>query len=173
MKNFTLLLLASVFFISCNVKVPPPQHIVVDDLYSLDIPVALAPMHDMYPDADLEYGNTFTQTYLVSKHSILSESSDNDSISENFKSFIDKGLEVYNERPQYKVAQTENLKINGLDAQMYYLEMTLGEMPMFMIQTFIKGKKANYEIISWTPERGKVYDTLEFKEIIESFQELQ
>lgn len=168
MKKISFVLFTALILFSCTIKVPPPQHIVVDDLYSLDIPVALAPMHDLYPDADLEYGNTFTEVYLVTKHILEQNNSEND-----FQQFVKNGLKVYQNKPQYTVAKQENLEINGQPAKMYYLEMQLNQMPMFMIQTFIQGKKANYELLSWTTTREKVYDTLELKNIIETFKEIE
>lgn len=168
MKKLSYVLFTALILFSCNIKVPPPEHIVVENLYSLDIPVALAPMQDLYPDADLEYGNTFTEVYLVTKH-LLEQNNDG----KDFQSFVDNALKVYQNKPQYTIAKQENLNINGLPAKMYYLEMQLNQMPMFMIQTFIQGKRANYELISWTTQREKVYDTLELKNIIETFKEIE
>ncbi|MHC5310751.1 hypothetical protein ACYSNM_11910 [Myroides sp. LJL116] len=168
MKKISLVLFTALILFSCTIKVPPPQHIVVEDLYSLDIPVALAPMHDLYPGADLEYGNTFTEVYLVTKHLL-----EQNNTSKDFQTYVEDALKVYQNKPQYTIAKQENLNINGLPAKMYYLEMQLNQMPMFMIQTLIQGKKANYELISWTTQREKVYDTLELKSIIETFKEIE
>ncbi|MHC5202668.1 hypothetical protein [Myroides sp. LJL119] len=167
MKNLLLLICAYLTFISCGeMSVPPAQNVYVENYYMLEIPAALAPMEDLYPNADFEYGNTFTQVYLVSMHQSKAETKD-------FEDFMEKGLKNYQQRKNYKVEKIESSPIDSLSAKTYFLQMDLDNQSMFMTQTFIDGKKANYQIISWSPTREKVYDSAEVKQILASFKEVK
>lgn len=165
MKNLLLLICAYFAFTSCGeVSVPPAQNVDVENYYRLEIPAALAPMTDLYPNADFEYGNTFTEMYMVSLHQEKSQS-------ESFQNYVEKALKTYENRDGYKVEKVLTNPIDNLQATTYYLQMNMNNQPMFMTQTFIDGKKANYQLISWSPSKEKVYDSAQMKSILESFKE--
>lgn len=161
-KIIFALSLSFITLISCNQKVDPPKKIDVQDLYSIEMPANLAPIPDLYPNADLQYGNTFLQTYIVTTKS---------SLDEDFATFVKEGLANYQDRENYKILKEDNVTINNLDGKLYELEMTQEGTYMFMIQAFLKGKKANYEVIAWTTGQNKDVEGKNLINIISSIKE--
>ncbi|MCC9041462.1 hypothetical protein LNQ81_01870 [Myroides sp. M-43] len=129
--------------VSCNQKVAPTQSVKVADLYSIEIPGTFATIQDLYPNADLQYGNTFKQMYIVTTHEDKKET-------ENFDYFVNKNLSSYNKRPNYEVISQEDIRINGITGKRYELKMSQDKDMMYMIQVMLDGKKANYQYITWT-----------------------
>jgi hypothetical protein len=163
--NFFSVCLILFLTVSCNQKVQPPQTVDVKDLYSIEIPGNLAKMEDLYEGADLQYGNTFLQTYLVVKDDPKETNMD-------FNTYVAKAKATYEKRPEYEVLKEDNVKINGLNGKLFELKMNQGKAVMFMIQTIIEGKKANYQIISWTTEKNKYWQGTEMMNAISTFKEI-
>jgi hypothetical protein len=122
-------------------------------------------MEDLYEGADLQYGNTFLQTYLVVKDDPKETNMD-------FNTYVAKAKATYEKRPEYEVLKEDNVKINGLNGKLFELKMNQGKAVMFMIQTIIEGKKANYQIISWTTEKNKDWQGTEMMNAISTFKEI-
>lgn len=149
---------------SCNQKVTPPQTVTVDDLYTLEVPGTLAPMEDLYPEADLQYGNTFKQVFLVTAHEAKDKTA-------SFEEFTAKALANYNKRPNYEIIKQEDVRINSIAGKMYELKMSQGNDIMFMIQVILDGKKANYQFIGWTPANNQTVETEKFINTLSTFKE--
>lgn len=161
-KLFCVFFLAT--FISCNQKVPVPQLTTIDNLYTLEIPPSFGALNQpIYPQADLELGNTFTQVYLVTTHQ-------QDDIL--FETYIDRELSNYNKRKQYNIDAIETLHIGPLTAKVYELEMSQDQDYMYMVQAFIKGTKNYYQIISWTSAKNKTAQRQNLLNIITTFKEI-
>lgn len=163
--NFFSICLLLFFIVSCNQKVQPPQTVDVKDLYSIEIPGNLAEMKDLYEGADLQYGNTFLQTYLVIKDDLKDSDID-------FNTYVTTAKAMYEKRDGYEVLKEDTVQINGLNGKIFELKMVQGKDPMFMIQTVIEGKKANYQIISWTVEKNKDWQSKEMMNTISTFKEI-
>ncbi|MDR2224315.1 MAG: hypothetical protein LBE34_16510 [Flavobacteriaceae bacterium] len=165
MKTKLALFFGSIFLlISCNQKVEPPKTVDVADLYSMEIPGNLAEMKDLYDGADLQYGNTFTQIYLVAKHDAKTEGT-------SFDSYVAQAKATYENRTDYTVEKEDNIAINGLKGKIYELSMAQEKEMMFMIQAVVEGKKANYQIIAWTTAQNKATQTKNLMDIISTFKE--
>lgn len=150
--------------VSCNQKVTPPQTVSVDDLYTLEVPGTLATMEDLYPEADLQYGNTFKQVFLVTAHETKDKTT-------SFEEFTNKALANYNKRPNYEIIKEEEVRINGIAGKMYELKMSQGNDIMFMIQVILDGKKANYQFIGWTQAQNQAVETEKFINTLSTFKE--
>ncbi|WP_413511974.1 hypothetical protein [Myroides odoratus] len=165
MKKLLLMLCITVGLVSCNQKVAPPQTVNVKDQFTMEIPSTLAVMTDLYPNAALQYGNTFKQVYIVAKESPKTAN-------EDFKSFTQKALSTYANRSDYEVVKEDDVRINGLPGKIYKLSMSQEGNFMFMIQVMIEGKKGNYELIGWTIGQNKAYQGDELMNIISTFKEI-
>ncbi len=150
--------------VSCNQKVTPPQTVSVENLYSVEVPGTLAVMEDLYPDADLQYGNTFKQVFLVTAHEAKDKTA-------SFEEFTEKALANYNKRPNYEIIKQEEVRINSVAGKMYELKMSQGNDVMFMIQVVLDGKKANYQFISWTQAKNQEVETKNFINTLSTFKE--
>lgn len=131
----------------------------------MEMPATLAAMKDLYPNADIQYGNTYKQVYIIAKESPKTAE-------EDFKTFTQKALAAYASRPDYEIVKEDDVRINGLPGKIYKLSMSQEGNFMFMIQTLIEGKKGNYEIIGWTIGQNKDYQGEELMNIISTFKEL-
>ncbi|MVX36977.1 DUF1795 domain-containing protein, partial [Myroides sp. LoEW2-1] len=147
MKKIIAIAFLALTTISCNQKVTPPTTLTVENYYTIEMPGNLAPMENLFPNADLQYGNTFKQVYFVATKEAKTEDSD-------FSAFIDKALARYNKKPNYEIVKENEVRINGLPGKTYELKMSQNETYMYMIQVMIEGQKANYEIISWTTSKN-------------------
>lgn len=152
--------------VSCNQKVTPPQTETVDNLYSIEVPGTLAVMEDLYPEADLQYGNTFKQVFVVTAHEAKDKSA-------SFEEFTQKALANYNKRPNYEVIKEEEVRINGIAGKMYELKMAQGTDLMFMLQVVLNGKKANYQFIGWTQAYNQAVETTNFINTLSTFKEIE
>lgn len=165
MKKLLFILCVTLGMVSCNQKVAPPQTVSVNDQFSMEMPATLAAMTDLYPDAAIQYGNTFKQVYIVAKESPKTET-------EDFAAFTQKALATYAKRPDYQIVKEDDVRINGLPGKIYKLSMSQEGNFMFMIQTMIEGKKGYYEIIGWTIGQNQTYQGDELMNIISTFKEL-
>ncbi|MGG5575933.1 hypothetical protein ACPDHL_01145 [Myroides sp. C15-4] len=163
MKKLLFMLCITLGMVSCNQKVAPPQTVSVNDQFSMEMPATLAAMTDLYPDAAIQYGNTFKQVYIVAKESPKTE---------DFATFTQKALATYANRPDYEIVKEDEVRINGLPGKIYKLAMSQEGNFMFMIQTMIEGKKGNYELIGWTIGQNQTYQGDELMNIISTFKEL-
>ncbi|MDR0229656.1 MAG: hypothetical protein LBI72_11445 [Flavobacteriaceae bacterium] len=165
MKTKLALFVSSLFlFVSCNQKVEAPKAAEVKDLYTIEVPGNLAELKDLYDGADLQYGNTFKQVYLVTKHDLKTEGS-------TFDDYVTKAKATYEKRPDYTVLSDTNIEVNGLSGKILQLTMAQEKEIMFMIQAIIEGKKANYQIITWTTAQNKDAQTQNMTDIISTFKE--
>ena len=165
MKKLLFILCVTLGLVSCNQKVAPPQTVNVKDQFTMEMPATLAAMKDLYPNADIQYGNTYKQVYIIAKESPKTAE-------EDFKTFTQKALAAYASRPDYEIVKEDDVRINGLPGKIYKLSMSQEGNFMFMIQTLIEGKKGNYEIIGWTIGQNKDYQGEELMNIISTFKEL-
>ncbi|MGG5506071.1 MULTISPECIES: hypothetical protein [unclassified Myroides] len=165
MKKLLFILCVTLGMASCNQKVAPPQTVSVNDQFSMEIPATLAVMTDLYPDAAIQYGNTFKQVYIIAKESPKTAD-------ESFAAFTQKALATYANRPDYEITKEDDVRINGLAGKIYKISMSQEGNFMFMIQTVIEGKKGNYEIIGWTIGQNKDYQGDELMNIISTFKEI-
>jgi len=165
MKKLLFILCVTFGLISCNQKVAPPQTVTIKDQFTMEMPGTLAVMKDLYPDADIQYGNTFKQVYIIAKETPKTEG-------EDFNAFTQKALAAYSNRPDYEIIKADDVRINGLPGKVYKLSMSQEGNFMYMIQTMIEGKKGNYEIIGWTIGQNKDYQGDELMNIISTFKEL-
>lgn len=165
MKKLLFILCVTLGMVSCNQKVAPPQTVSVNDQFSMELPATLAVMTDLYPNAAIQYGNTFKQVYIIAKESPKTAD-------ESFASFTQKALAAYASRPDYEIIKEDEVRINGLPGKIYKISMSQDGNFMFMIQTMIEGKKGNYEIIGWTIGQNKTYQGDELMNIISTFKEL-
>ncbi|MDM1046507.1 hypothetical protein HX004_16890 [Myroides sp. 1354] len=165
MKKLLFILCVTLGLVSCNQKVAPPQTVTIKDQFTMEMPATLAAMKDLYPNADIQYGNTYKQVYIIAKESPKTAE-------EDFKTFTQKALAAYASRPDYEIVKEDDVRINGLPGKIYKLSMSQEGNFMFMIQTLIEGKKGNYEIIGWTIGQNKDYQGEELMNIISTFKEL-
>lgn len=165
MKKLLFILCVTLGLVSCNQKVAPPQTVTIKDQFTIEMPATLAAMKDLYPNADIQYGNTYKQVYIIAKESPKTAE-------EDFKTFTQKALAAYASRPDYEIVKEDDVRINGLPGKIYKLSMSQEGNFMFMIQTLIEGKKGNYEIIGWTIGQNKDYQGEELMNIISTFKEL-
>ncbi|MGL4582543.1 MAG: hypothetical protein ACRCVU_06125 [Flavobacterium sp.] len=164
--KIALLALALTSLVSCNQKVEPTKDIKFKDLYTIEVPGAFAPMQELYPNADLQYGNTFIPMYLVTVHQDKKETA-------NFEDYVNKSLASYNKRENYEVINQEDVRINGVAGKRYEIQMSQGKDMMYMIQVMIDGKKANYQYITWTTGTNKQAQKDNFLNILATFKEQQ
>ncbi|EHQ41834.1 hypothetical protein [Myroides odoratus] len=165
MKKLLFILCVTVGLVSCNQKVAPPQTVNVKDQFTMDMPATLAAMTDLYPNADIQYGNTYKQVYIIAKESPKTAE-------EDFKTFTQKALAAYSNRPDYEIVKEDEVRINGLPGKIYHISMSQEGNFMYMIQAMVEGKKGNYEIIGWTIGQNKDYQGEELMNIISTFKEL-
>lgn len=165
MKKLLFILCVTLGLVSCNQKVAPPQTVTVKDQFTMEMPSTLAAMTDLYPNADIQYGNTYKQVYIIAKESPKTTE-------EDFKTFTQKALAAYASRPDYEIVKEDDVRINGLPGKIYKLSMSQEGNFMYMIQVLIEGKKGNYEIIGWTIGQNKDYQGDELMNIISTFKEL-
>ncbi len=165
MKKLLLSLCLAFTIMSCNQKVAPPKDITVNDHFTIQIPSNLAVMEDLYPNAVMQYGNTFNQVYIVGTET---DKKDN----ENFQSFVNEALSKYEKRPDYTIVKQQDVMINGLPAKIFDLTMKQQNTNMFMTQVMIDGKKANYELIGWSLGENKSYQGEQLMDIISTFKEI-
>lgn len=165
MKKLLFILCVTFGLVSCNQKIAPPQTVSVNDQFTMELPSTLAAMTDLYPDAAIQYGNTFKQVYIIAKESPKTEE-------EDFNAFTQKALAAYSNRPDYQIVKEDDVRINGLTGKIYKLSMSQEGNFMFMIQVMIEGKKGNYEIIGWTIGQNQTYQGDELMDIISTFKEL-
>ncbi|MCA4792901.1 hypothetical protein HX057_11090 [Myroides odoratimimus] len=159
-------LLAATFFtlISCNQKVAPTQDVKVLDLYTIEVPGTFAPMQELYPDADIQYGNTFKQMYLVTTHQDKNKTA-------NFEEYVKQSLASYNKRENYEIIVQEDVRINGIPGKKYEIMMSQDKDMMYMVQVILDGKKANYQYITWTTGQNKEAQKDNFLNTLASFKE--
>ncbi|MEC4113996.1 hypothetical protein [Myroides pelagicus] len=165
MKKLIALAILVASTISCNQKQTPPTTVTIEDAYTLEIPSNLAPIQELFPGADLQYGNTYLQTYLIGKKSVKAQTS-------NFQAFVDQSLALYNKRPNYEIVKKEDVTINGIKGQQYELKMSQKDVYMYMIQTMLNGEKANYLLMGWTTSQNAEVESQKIKETINTFKEL-
>lgn len=164
MKKLILGLCLAFATLSCNQKVAPPQEITVNNLFTIQIPSNLAVMTDLYPEAVMQYGNTFNQVYIIGKEAAKTEDT-------TFQSFVDESLAVYAQRENYKIVKEQEVTINGTPAKIFDLTMTQNNNDMFMTQVLLEGKNANYELIGWSLGENKQYQGEQLMDIISTFKE--
>ncbi|AJH16101.1 hypothetical protein [Myroides profundi] len=159
-------LVAAAFFtlISCNQKVAPTQNVKVLDLYTIEVPGTFAPMQELYPDADIQYGNTFKQMYLVTTHQDKNKTA-------NFEEYVKQSLASYNKRENYEIIVQEDVRINGISGKKYEIMMSQEKDMMYMIQVILDGKKVNYQYITWTTGQNKEAQKDNFLNTLASFKE--
>lgn len=165
MKKLILGLFFASTLVSCTQKVAPPQEITVNEQFTIQIPSNLAVMPDLYPDAVMQYGNTFNQVYIIGREVEKTQDS-------TFQAFVNASLATYAKRPNYKIIKEQNVLINGTPAKIFDLTMTQNNSEMFMTQVMLNGKKANYELIGWTIGKNQQYQGEQLLDIISTFKEI-
>ncbi|MDR0196427.1 MAG: hypothetical protein LBI73_15005 [Myroides sp.] len=163
-SKIAMLALAVTTLVSCNQKIAPTQNVKVQDLYTLEVPGTFAAMQELYPNADIQYGNTFKQMYLVTTHEDKSKTA-------NFDEYVTKSLAGYNKRPNYEIINQEDVRINGIAGKRYEIQMSQDKDMMYMIQVMLDGKKANYQYITWTTGENRQAQKDNFLNTLASFKE--
>ena len=163
MKNIAILMLLITTFISCGQQEQAPTIVGVENTYTLEVPNNLAAMQELYPDADLQYGNTFLQRYLVSLQGEKTIS---------FDHFVREELLSYSKRENYMVLDEKKEVINDLPTLIYEVEMSQGEDMMYMMQALYNGKKGNYEVIQWCKRADMEAQRENMLKIVHTFKEV-
>lgn len=163
-SKIALLALAVTTLVSCNQKVDPAQNVKFQDLYTIEVPGTFGAIQELYPNADIQYGNTFRQMYLVITH-------EDKKATANFDEYVTKSLASYSKKPNYEIINQEDVRINGITGKRYEIQMSQEKEVMYMIQVMLDGKKANYQYIAWATGESRMTQKDNFLNTLASFKE--
>lgn len=183
----TLFIVITFGFVSCKNKAT--QVVKIEDKYEITLPLTLSKQSDLNPEASLQYGNLFSELYTV----VIDENSneffqylEEENASEDVETqavelFESVSLEDFFDACSQNWLEAgmqinpENFKktqINNFPAYYIEIQAVVEGIDIHYNIGVLKGKKAFYQIYTWTLADRKDQHQQAMQNIIYSFKEL-
>lgn len=156
------------------------ETVVINDLYSMEIPNALNPTTDLNEDASLQYQNVFKELYVIVIDETASEFKDAlvengiDSLYTNdlygYSDLLMTGVNM--ELGNGRSPEFVDKNINGLEARVVDLDAVYDGLDIFYKFAFFQGKEHYYQIMTWCLAERKYVHQQDMDDMINSFREL-
>ncbi len=138
-----------------------------DGLFKLKVPELWKILKNLNDVAVIQVGNPQKEQYLIV---IVDMKDDFDGSLTEHASITSQN--IVSATNNYQISEPEHLDINGNHGIRYYITGTIDRTKVKYIQTTIEGRKAFYQILTWTiPSKSKEAFEV-FEQAVQSFREV-
>lgn len=185
MKYFSRIIIFSWFLLLMGCRVSDAKQVVtLKGKFELKLPANFKKLTDLNNEASLQYGNSFTEFYTIvieeSNAELFGLASEEMKQGETVETFFETiSLEHYKagfqeSLPHLQLSQKDYMPttIGGFPAYHIEKEVITEDVKFFFSIGFLKGKRAFYQVATWTLASQKEKHRQAMNDIIHSFKEL-